>query len=67
MKKSGKEEKSEIVSVICNKIINLSIQKGSSDNLSCILIAFDNFFNNKDSLKRIVNKIERQSCNEMIV
>ena len=66
MKKSGKEEKSEIISEICNKIINFSIQKGSSDNLSCILIAFDNFFNNKDSLKRIVNKIERQSFNEMI-
>ena len=66
LKKLGKEEKTEIVSDICNKIINFSIEKGSCDNLSCILIAFDNFFNNKDSLNKILNKIGNQNCNEMI-
>ena len=66
MKKSGKDEKSEIASEICNKIINSSIEKGSCDNLSCIFIGFDNFFNNKDSLNKIIKKLENQSCNEMI-
>ena len=66
LKKLGKEEKSKIVSGICNKIINVSIEKGSSDNLSLIFIGFDNFFNNKDSLNKILKKIENQSCNAMI-
>ena len=67
MKKSGKEKKSEIASNICNKIINTSIEKGSNDNLSCIFIGFDNFFDNKESLNKIIKKLEGQSCNEMIV
>lgn len=66
LKKSGKEDKAEIISDICNKIINYSIKRGSGDNLSCILIGFDNFFNNKSSLKKIINNIESQTCNEMI-
>ena len=66
LKKSGIENKSEIVSNICNKIINYSIENGSNDNLSCIFIGFNNFFNNKESLNKILNKIEIQTCNEMI-
>lgn len=67
LKKLGKYKKDDISSDICNKIINLSIEKGSQDNLSCIFIGFNNFFNNKDSLNKILKKIEVQSCNEMII
>ena len=67
LKKLGIEKKDEICSNICNELINLSIKKGSQDNLSCIFIGFDNFFNNKDSLNKILKKIESQNCNEMIV
>ena len=67
LKKSGIENKNIIVSNICNNIINFSIKKGSNDNLSCIFIGFNNFFNNKESLNKILRNIEIQSCNEMIV
>ena len=67
LKKLGIEKKDEICSNICNELINLSIKKGSQDNLSCIFIGFDNFFNNKDSLNQILKKIESQNCNKMIV
>lgn len=67
LKKLGIEKKDEICSNICNELINLSIKKGSQDNLSCIFIGFDNFFNNKDSLNKILKKIESQNCNKMIV
>ena len=66
IKKSGKEKKSEIASNICDKIIKNSIEKGSGDNLSCIFIGFDNFFNNKESLNNIIKKIGLQSCDEMM-
>ena len=52
---------------ICNKIINFSKEKGSNDNLSVIFIGFNNFFNNKNSLNKILKHIECQNCNEMIV
>lgn len=67
LKQSGIENKNEIVSNICNKIIKYSIENRSGDNLSCILIVFNNFFNNKESLNKILKNIENQSCNEMIV
>ena len=67
LKKLGIEKKDEICSNICNELINLSIKKGSQDNLSFIFIGFDNFFNNKDSLNKILKKIESQNCNKMIV
>ena len=67
MKKSGKDEKSEIALEICNKIMNSSIEKGSCDNLSCIFIGFDNFFNNDETLNKILKKIKVQNCNEMMV
>jgi serine/threonine protein phosphatase PrpC len=67
IKKSGKEKKSEIASNICDKIIKYSIEKGSCDNLSCIFIGFDNFFNNKESLNKIMKNLEKESCEEMIV
>ena len=35
--------KKEITKKICNEIINKSIEKGSTDNLSLIFICFDNF------------------------
>ena len=67
LKNSGIENKNEIVSNICNKIINSSIEKGSNDNLSCIFIGFENFFNNKETLDKIIKKLENQNCDEMII
>ena len=65
--KKSEKEKNEIISIICNRIINISIEKGSYDNLSCIFIGFDNFFNNNEPLNNIIEKIKRQSCEKMIV
>lgn len=69
LKKTQIIKKKEIVSKICNRIINCSKEKGSNDNLSCIFIGFNNFFNfnSKDSINKILQKIESQSCNEMII
>ena len=67
LKNSGIENKNEIVSNICNKIINSSIEKGSNDNLSCIFIGFENFFNNEGTLDKIIKKLENQNCDEMII
>ena len=67
LKITGIENKNEIVSNICNKIINSSIEKGSNDNLSCIFIGFENFFNNEETLDKIIKKLENQNCDEMII
>ena len=54
-------------SYICNEIIKEASRQGSSDNLSCIFICFENFFKNKQDYHKIKNNIYIQSCNEMIV
>ena len=56
-----------MASKICNEIINCSIKKRSNDNLSFIFIGFDNFFNNKESLNKILKNLEKENCEEMIV
>ena len=59
--------KKEITKKICNEIINKSIEKGSTDNLSLIFICFDNFFNNKDNMENLINRIKHLNCNRMII
>ena len=44
-----------------------SIEKCSNDNLSLIFIAFDNFFNNKDNMENLINRIKHLNCNRMII
>ena len=66
LKNSNITQKDIIAADICNKIISCSKDKGSNDNLSVIFIGFNNFFNNKKSLNKILKKIENQNCNEMI-
>ena len=56
-----------IVEKICNEIMMKSIEKCSNDNLSLIFIAFDNFFNNKENLENLINRIKHLNCNRMII
>ncbi len=60
-------DKKEITEKICNEIINISVLKGSNDNLSLIFICFDNFFNNKDNCEEIFKRITFQNCESMII
>ena len=64
--KNGMNKK-EITKKICNEIINKSIEKGSTDNLSLIFICFDNFFNNNENIDQIIKRVTYQNCDSMII
>lgn len=59
--------KQNITEKICNEIMKKSIEKRSTDNLSLIFIAFDNFFNNKENAGKIIKRILYQDCESMII
>ncbi len=59
--------KKEITKKICNEIINKSIEKGSTDNLSLIFICFDNFFNNNENIDQIIKRVTYKNCDSMII
>lgn len=55
---------------ICNDVINEAMRKGSCDNLSCIFISFQHFFQNeirnKTNIIPFIERLKKVDCDKLI-